>query len=130
MRFNYLKNFYALWKRQIYLNSTYWIYQSNLERILKKGQVHMDERYEINRLEYMILDTLYKLELKDRFHSMTITELLEENEGVLGARMTVYKRLKKLVDADYIGKGIIDNHADTYFITEKGIKLIEEGAEG
>ena len=87
----------------------------------------MNERYEINRLEYMILDTLYKLELKDRCHSMTITELLEENEGVLGARMTVYKRLKKLVNAGYIGKGIIDNHADTYFITEKGIKLIEEG---
>lgn len=87
----------------------------------------MNQSYEINRLEYMILDTLYKLELKDYFHSMTITELLEENKGVLGARMTVYKRLKKLVEIGYICKGIIDNHADTYFITEKGIKLIGKG---
>lgn len=87
----------------------------------------MGETYEINRLEYMILDTLYKLDLKDRFHSMTISELLVENEGVLGARMTVYKRLKKLVNAGFVDTGIIDNHANTYFITERGAKLLEEG---
>lgn len=85
---------------------------------------------EINRLEYLILDTLYQVKCKDYFHSMTITELLEENEGALGARMTVYKKLQKLVKLLYIEKGILDNHADTYYLTEKGIKLIEkEGKE-
>ena len=127
MRFYTSIIFIVLRKRQLYLSIHIGYVKATKKRISEKGQVHMNERYEINRLEYMILDTLYKLELKDRFHSMTITELLEENEGVLGARMTVYKRLKKLVNAGYIGKGIIDNHADTYFITEKGIKLIEEG---
>lgn len=87
----------------------------------------MSEKYEVNRLEYLILDTLYRLECKDKFHSMTIAELLLENEGVLGARMTVWKKMKKLVEVSYVAKGIIDNHADTYYLTESGINLIEEG---
>lgn len=85
----------------------------------------MRTKQEINRLEFYILDTLRQLEMKDKFHSLTITELMEENEGALGARMTVYKRLKKLSKDGFIDKGIIDNHADTYFITERGIELLE-----
>lgn len=87
----------------------------------------MSEEFELNRLEYMILDTLYDSDCKDYFHSMTITELIESNEGVLGARMTVYKKLKKLVKAGYIKKGCVDNHADTFFLLEKSIKIIEGG---
>lgn len=41
--------------------------------------------------------------------------------------MTIYKKLKKLVENAYIKKGIKDNHADTYYIIEKGIDLIEKG---
>lgn len=89
----------------------------------------MSEEFELNRLEFMILDTLYDSGCKDHFHSMTISELLEINEGVLGARMTVYKKLKKLVDAGYIKKGCVDNHADTFYLMEKSIGIIEGGKE-
>ena len=43
--------------------------------------------------------------------------------------MTVYKKLQRLVKAEYIGKGIIDNHSDTYYLLEKGIKTVEGGKE-
>jgi len=35
--------------------------------------------------------------------------------------------LQKLVEAEYIAKGIIDNHSDTYYLLEKGIKTVEGG---
>lgn len=87
----------------------------------------MNEKSELNRLEFMILETLYSFGSKDRFHGLTITEILSENEGSLGTRMTVYKKMRKLVNAGYIQKGCVDNHAHTFFLLEKAIKLFEGG---
>lgn len=85
----------------------------------------MDGTFELNRLEYMILETLYIGGCKDRFHGMTITEILEDNDGSLGKRMTVWKKMQKLVNGGYLAKGILDDHADTYYILEKSTRIIE-----
>lgn len=92
----------------------------------------MCDTIELNRLEFIILETLYSFGSTDQFHGMTITEIIDENKGSLGARMTVYKKMKKLVKAGYISKGCVDNHADTFFLLEKSIKLFdgEEQKEG
>lgn len=90
-----------------------------------KGVVYVDEMLKLNRLEYMILETLYEVGCKDCFHGMTIAEILDDNDGTLGKRMTVWKKMKKLVDAGYMAKGALDNHADTYYLLEKSIKIIE-----
>lgn len=87
----------------------------------------MDETFRLNRMEYMILASLHAFGSKDCFHGMTITEIIEDNEDSLGARMTVYKKMRKLVQAGYIEKGVLDNHADTFYLLEKGIKLFEGG---
>ena len=50
---------------------------------------------------------------------------MEENDGALGVRMTVYKKMRKLVNKGYIQKGCIDNHADTFYLLEKSIKIFE-----
>lgn len=87
----------------------------------------MKETIELNRLEFLILETLYSFGSKDCFHGMTISEIMEENDGALGARMTVYKKMKKLVTKGYIQKGCIDNHADTFYLLDKTIKIFEGG---
>lgn len=97
----------------------------NVRTISMKGVVYVDETLELNRLEYMILESLYVGGCKDRFHGMTIAEILDDNDGALGKRMTVWKKMKKMVDAGYIAKGILDNHADTYYLLEKSVKIIE-----
>jgi len=89
----------------------------------------MDEIFELNRLEFMILNSLYEGGCTDHYHSMTITDLINDNEGALGARMTIYKKMKKLVEAGYIKKGCLDNHADTFYLLKKGIKTVEGGNE-
>ena len=85
----------------------------------------MDETLKLNRLEYMILESLYVGECKDLFHGMTITEIIDDYEGSLGKRMTVWKKMQKLVSNGYLAKGILDDHADTYYLLEKSIKIIE-----
>lgn len=87
----------------------------------------MNDTSELNHMEFMILQSLYDFGSKDCFHGMTITEIMEDNDGSLGARMTVYKKMKKLVQAGYIDKGVLDNHADTFYLLDRGIRLFEGG---
>jgi hypothetical protein len=57
---------------------------------------------------------------------MTIGEIMSDNDGLLGTRMTVYKKMKKLTQNGYLAKGIIDNHADTFYVLDKSIQLIKD----
>ena len=102
------------------------IYVYEMKR--RKGDGYVTQTYELNRLDYIILDTIYDVWFKDYYHAITILEMLELNKNSL-KRMTVYKKLQKLVEAEYIAKGIIDNHSDTYYLLKKGIKTVEGGRE-
>lgn len=77
----------------------------------------------LNRSDYLILDTLHGSNMTDQFHSMTIEEIMEETGNVLGVRMTVYRMVTKLVKLGYLEKGVMDNHANTYYLTNDGRKL-------
>ena len=94
----------------------------------RKGNGYVTQTYELNRLDYIILDTLYDGGFKDYYHAITIAEMLELNNGAL-KRMTVYNKLQKWVKAEDIAKGIIDDHSDTYYLLKKGIKTVEGGRE-
>ena len=37
--------------------------------------------------------------------------------------MYVWRSMKKLVNARYVAKGIKDNHADTYYLIDKGLTV-------
>lgn len=74
----------------------------------------------LNRSDYLILDTLHGSNMTDQFHSMTIEEIMEETGNVLGVRMTVYRMVTKLVKLGYLEKGVMDNHANTYYLTNEG----------
>lgn len=91
----------------------------------RKGSGYVTQTYELNRVDYMILESLYSGKCKDRFHGMTITEISDDYDGSLGKRTTVWKKMQKLVSNGYLAKGILDDHADTYYLTEKSVKIIE-----
>ena len=92
----------------------------------------MKEHEGINRADYLLLATLYTANCMDYFHSMTIAEIIEDNSDEngkhpLGARMTVYRKLQRLVEKGYINKGIKDDHADTYYMGDCGVRLMKSG---
>ena len=78
----------------------------------------------INRLDILLLRLLYSNKCTGEFEGMTISEMLEIGE--LGSRANVYLRLKSLLSEGLIDKGVIDNHADTYYLTDKGKQVISE----
>jgi len=75
-------------------------------------------------MEVNILKCLYDSGCVDPYHSMTITELLEKYKE-LEKRMTIYRKLRKLTEEKYVKKGIIDNHAYSFYLLEKALKIIE-----
>ncbi|WP_133302877.1 hypothetical protein [Coprococcus sp. AF38-1] len=89
----------------------------------------MNRETQLNRMEFILLDTLYANECKDRFHSMTLSEISEDNDDSLGVGTTLYRKMKKLVKLGYVKKGCLDNHADTFYLTEEGISVVEECKE-
>ena len=100
--------------------------------LIRKGREDMNEHDSINRADYLLLSTLYASECMDYFHSMTISEIIDDNSDEhgnhpLGARMTVYRKLQRLVDLGYIKKGITDDHSDTYYLDTKSIGLMKDG---
>ena len=87
------------------------------------------EGFELNRLEFLVLATLYQNNCKEYFYSLTISEILEHSNNLLGTRTTIYKKLKKLLSMGYVAKGSMDNHAHTFYLTEKGIALFERSEQ-
>ena len=85
----------------------------------------------LNRTDVSIMLALDNLKADSVAYGLTITELMEylAEQGIPKSRMTVYRRLKGLVSLEYINKGFSDNHADTFYITEKGKALIHKRKE-
>ena len=77
----------------------------------------------INRLDIIILELLESYKCNNKYLGMTISEMMESCN--MGCRNNVYIRLRKLLKEELIGKGIIDNHADTYYITKKGLETLQ-----
>lgn len=96
----------------------------NVNERLSKGM-----NKELNRLEYMILQSLYQNNCVDFYNGMTIDEIMEDNDNTLGVRMTVWRKMRKLVENGYIEKGILDNHSDTFFLLDKGNRIFEGKGE-
>lgn len=78
----------------------------------------------INRLDILLLQLLNANKCTGEFEGMTISEMLEIGE--LGCRNNVYLRLKSLLAEGLINKGVVDNHADTYYLTDKGKQIISD----
>lgn len=88
--------------------------------------------FEIDRTDFQIL-TAFKvvdeeadeeavITLDKPTDGITIVEIMEYLDSVNAhkSRKTVYLHLQKLMKTEYVKKGIVYNHADSYYIAEKG----------
>ncbi|WP_370792471.1 hypothetical protein [Blautia sp.] len=62
----------------------------------------------------------------NHFHSMTLQEIMEMSKS---CRTTTSRKIKKLREQGYVERGCGDWQAYTYYITEKGLKLIKNEEE-
>lgn len=80
----------------------------------------------MNRTDILLLVTLASNNANTPYYGLTITEIMDciSELGCTKTRMTVYRRIKRLLSSGYIAKGILDDHADTYYILDSGKDLI------
>lgn len=81
---------------------------------------------ELNRLDYIILKLLYKKKCLSHFDSMTIQEIMDITKT---SRTTTYRKVMNLEKNGYLKKGCKSIQADTFYLLEKAIKLIESKGE-
>lgn len=79
----------------------------------------------MNRLGFLILSFLEKGEANDRTSAMSVREIADvENIGYKDN--TIFKKVCELVAGGYADIGYKDGKQKTFFITEKGRKLLRE----
>ncbi len=79
----------------------------------------------MDRLSFIVLLVLRHAEAMDKYSAMTVREIaLSEELGV--KENTIFKKIKSLIASGYVGQGMKDGKANTYFITPEGCKNLEE----
>lgn len=82
--------------------------------------------YEINRTDVSIMQILESKSADNAAFGMTISEIMDDMQ-MIGkmSRMTIYRRLKRLTESGYVAKGVLENHADTFYLTDKGARALK-----
>ena len=78
---------------------------------------------DMDRMDYALMKFLKSNSCVGFFNGMTAQEIMDK----LGSRRsTTYRKLIRLIGQGYVEKGCKDINADTYCITDKGVKVVEQ----
>lgn len=78
----------------------------------------------LTRVDFIILSFLKKKNCISHFKSATLQEIMDVSGN---SRPTTYRRMMNLRKHGYVEKGCKDINADTFYLLEKGIKIVESG---
>lgn len=79
----------------------------------------------MNRLGFIVLSILKQNGAITRPSSMTLREIMvAEDFGM--KENTIFKKLKDFEKAGYIGRGLKEGRADTFYITPEGCRILEK----
>jgi len=92
---------------------------SNLQKYHKKEKI-----MELTRVDYVVLKFLKKKKCTSYFMSATLQEIMQITNN---SRPTTYRRMMNLRKHGYVEKGCKSINADTFYLLEKGLKIVESG---
>lgn len=99
--------------------------QSLSEKIRINQSKKMKGGVILNRIGFIILSILHKCGATNRPSSMTVREIAATED--LGLKEnTIFKKIKDFEQCGYIGRGMKEGRADTYFITPEGCVCLEK----
>lgn len=79
---------------------------------------------ELTRVDYVVLKFLKKKSCTNHFRSATLQEIMQITNNT---RPTTYRRMMNLRRHGYVEKGCKAINADTFYLLDKGIKIVETG---
>ena len=78
----------------------------------------------MNRLGFIILSILRQEGATNKLSSMTVREIASAEEFGMKEN-TIFKKIKDFEQSGYIGRGLKEGRAATFFITPEGCKCLE-----
>lgn len=78
----------------------------------------------MNRLGFIILSILRQEGATNKLSSMTVREIASAEEFGIKEN-TIFKKIKDFEQSGYIGRGLKEGRADTFFITPAGCECLE-----
>lgn len=78
----------------------------------------------MNRLGFLVLSILFQNGATSRLSSMSVQEI-SDTEDFGYKPNTIFKKIKEFEDGGYIGRGLKEGRADTFFITDAGCEFLE-----
>ena len=78
----------------------------------------------MNRLGFIILSILRQEGATNKLSSMTVREIASAEEFGMKEN-TILKKIKDFEQSGYIGRGLKEGRADTFFITPAGCECLE-----
>ena len=83
---------------------------------------------DITKIDILIMSILKKENAISKYSTMSREEIRMYNgDAQLCCKQTLNVRTVLLLELGYIAEGIKDRKASTFYITKKGIELLEEG---
>ncbi len=80
----------------------------------------------MDKLDYAILNVLQENQCFKRIQSITRSGIMDVLEI---KKVTLHRRLNRLLTEGYIAQGLHEGREHTYYITDTGLKLLEEALE-
>lgn len=77
---------------------------------------------ELNDVQLTALRLLRYMEAKKKADGLTLREIMEKTDF---KRSRLYKNIMPLVEEKFIAKGVKSSRADSFYITDKGLKFVE-----
>lgn len=78
----------------------------------------------MNRLGFLVLSILFQNGATSRLSSMSVQEI-SDTEDFGYKPNTIFKKIKEFEEGGYIGRGLKEGRADTFFITDAGCEFLE-----
>lgn len=78
----------------------------------------------MNRLGFIVLSILRQNGANNRLSAMAVSEIVDEEEFVYKDN-TIYKKIKEFETAGLVAQGLKEGRAATFYITEKGVQILE-----
>ena len=78
---------------------------------------------ELTRSDCTILNFLKRNDYTNQLRSATLQEIMKITKN---SRPTTYRKMMNLFEQKFVGKGCKDVNADTFYLLEKGIRIVEK----
>lgn len=86
----------------------------------------IEQAFKMNRIRIAVLITLRDSSALDCLTAMSVYELAD-TELLYGICVnTIHKNVMKLLDSGFLDKGFKDSRASTYFVTQKGLDILNK----